>query len=210
MRALFVVRNIANAEPHGLMILGALLKRAGHQVRLVGARARGCPIGLRRALIGRGIGLTLVAVALAGCGGSTTPSRRSVPRTPRQTLRQFHETWSLELKAVQRQGRQHWQLMVRRPVPGSSEAAVSPFDSLRAKPEFVGQWSDPSYSDWDSACLTLHADGRAEYRATTGAGDPERGPTSWALFGTWKRFSKRTATIRWQQTNVPGPVNRSK
>ena len=38
MRALFIVRNIANAEPHGLMILGALLRQAGHEVRLVGAR----------------------------------------------------------------------------------------------------------------------------------------------------------------------------
>jgi radical SAM superfamily enzyme YgiQ (UPF0313 family) len=38
MRALFIVRDLASAEPLGLMQLAALLKQAGHQVRLVGAR----------------------------------------------------------------------------------------------------------------------------------------------------------------------------
>lgn len=38
MRALFVVRNLAAAEPLGVMQLGALLRRAGHQVCLAGAR----------------------------------------------------------------------------------------------------------------------------------------------------------------------------
>jgi len=39
MRALFIVRDLASAEPLGLMQLAALLQGAGHQVRLVGARA---------------------------------------------------------------------------------------------------------------------------------------------------------------------------
>ena len=43
MKALFVVRNIENAEPHGLMILAAVLRRAGHEVRLVGARTTRLP-----------------------------------------------------------------------------------------------------------------------------------------------------------------------
>lgn len=38
MRALLVVRNLAAAEPIGLMQMAALLKSAGHAVRLVGAR----------------------------------------------------------------------------------------------------------------------------------------------------------------------------
>jgi anaerobic magnesium-protoporphyrin IX monomethyl ester cyclase len=37
MRVLFVVRDLAATEPMGLMQLGSVLRRAGHEVRLVGA-----------------------------------------------------------------------------------------------------------------------------------------------------------------------------
>jgi anaerobic magnesium-protoporphyrin IX monomethyl ester cyclase len=37
MRVLFVVRDLAASEPIGLMQLGSVLRRAGHEVRLVGA-----------------------------------------------------------------------------------------------------------------------------------------------------------------------------
>ncbi len=39
MRALFVVRDIASAEPMGVMQLSAILRQAGHATKLVGARS---------------------------------------------------------------------------------------------------------------------------------------------------------------------------
>jgi anaerobic magnesium-protoporphyrin IX monomethyl ester cyclase len=55
MRVLFVVRDLAATEPIGLMQLGSVLRRAGHEVRLVGAnRTKLVPLveGFRPGLVG--------------------------------------------------------------------------------------------------------------------------------------------------------------